>query len=181
MREIRENQIVCRFPRDWPTIKFDDHAFYRNASNLIQTVKGVDVVAVGEPKMYLIEIKDYRGSAIENKPKLTTSALIQDVAGKVKDTLAVLYAAHRDGGQDDLAPLCRHLFGANRRPVDVVLLLEQDGDRKGRQRRDGIALTTLETRLAAILKPFHVHLRVVDCTASNIGGWRAEAMGKVPA
>ena len=110
MREIRENQIVCRFPRDWPTVKFHDHAFYGKVSKAIQAVKGVDMVAVGEPKMYLIEIKDYRGFAIENKQKLTTSELIQDVAGKVKDTLAVLYAAHRQK-QDDLAPLCRHLFG----------------------------------------------------------------------
>lgn len=179
MQVLTERFIECRFPDDWPeVVKLDDSRFYRRLCKACDQTKSVDFVAKGDPLLLLLELKDYRSFAVENRNKLTSGELLSDVTRKVKDTLAVLYAAHRGQPPPDsrLEPACAHLFGGRPGPVQLFLLLEQDGDRKAGLKRDRIALSDFQLELTKRLRTFNVQVRVGDCASTRTLPWSAAAL-----
>ena len=119
MTEIEEGDLKFSFPDDCEATKYDDWAFYRQQ---FQSVAGgsraVDILCLAQEVSWLIEIKDYR-----QHPRTKPSDLGDEVASKIRDTLAGLAAASanaRDKGEQAFAEQAL----ANRR-WRVALHLEQ--------------------------------------------------------
>jgi hypothetical protein len=109
-------------------LKYDDCQYYRGP--VIRTGAGlaaVDFVAapLAEPAtLLLIEVKDFRNHAVENRVRLTSGELAKEVVKKALDTLGALHAGLR-ANQPDMRGLMRALQPYPER-VHVVLLLEDD-------------------------------------------------------
>ncbi len=114
MPTIKEGALTFQFPDSWQAVKLDDWSFYRNQfirlnSGLrqpcgecgaelrcqhcgtvkTQGVKAVDILARDAvATLWLIEVKDYRRS-----PRTKAIGLADEVALKVRDSLALLVAA----------------------------------------------------------------------------------------
>ncbi len=83
--------------------------------------------------LFLIEIKDFRGARIENKQRIEHAYLADEVAQKVRDTIAGLYGAYRCCSLT-LAPFYKYLFANPKylkekresRKITAILFLEED-------------------------------------------------------
>lgn len=59
MQSFQESDLIFTFPDDWTVRKFDDTAAYQSLSG--HGLKGVDFICISpEPKLWLIEVKNYR-------------------------------------------------------------------------------------------------------------------------
>lgn len=158
MTLIREGRIELEFPKHWCVIKYDDSAAYRHhACRHLQGTKAVDIVALdptpSRPCLYFIELKDFRGHAIENRLRLNPNkkqeqeSVFHEIGEKVRDTLAGIIGALRVAGgdwPDCLAPIVAHVAGADRE-VAVVAWIEEDYASASVQRA---SLSTYDRELA---------------------------------
>ncbi len=109
MKVIEEGHIRFEFGESWTVAeKWDDTRIFRDGLQKLngevldeqtgQTVpvgsRAVDIVGVRHDDLYLIEVKDYRGYAIETK-KRQTADLPLLIGSKVRDTVAGLVGASR--------------------------------------------------------------------------------------
>lgn len=138
--------------------------------------KAVDIVGVRNDDLYLIEVKDFRGHAIETKRRQPHDLPLL-IGCKVRDTIAGLVGA----GRSDVDPAlsaCANLLLARKRRVYVIAWIEDPELRPAepiqkraawqKQRSD-----QLKQRLAwltpfvAVASPFDERL---DVTARNLVG-----------
>lgn len=70
MTDIVEGRLLFRFPDDWHALKYDDENGFVARNCRIPDTKRVDIVAANEDRLLLIEVKDFRGHAIENRGRL---------------------------------------------------------------------------------------------------------------
>lgn len=163
MHEVTEDRLVFHFPDDWHVVKYDDKRSFASRRFKIDGTKKVDILALSpDSRLLVIEIKDFRHHAIENMHRLKPDGddpLHIEVAKKVRDTMAVLVAAYRDG-DEDLMPVCAHLFRARNRDVDVILFLEEDEPR-ARTARGFRDRSNVELGIQAQLKPYGFRCRVL--------------------
>lgn len=112
---ITEGDLVFTFDAEWTLVlKWDDTAAFKNGlCKQIPGSKAVDFVGVRGGTVFLIEVKDYRGS--EHTP-ITRSTLrdggedlISAVAAKVRDTVAGLVGTARLDRSRDAALLAHAL------------------------------------------------------------------------
>jgi hypothetical protein len=150
-------------------LKWDEsHAFAAGLARRAGT-KAVDVCAVvdGVGPVYL-ELKDFRASAIENADRTRSGALAQEVAEKVRDTLAgLVWACGRGIGED----YHEALTGSFLRPSEhgkptVILWLEEDV-------ADPAGASVLQDAIRAQLRP-HITAKVI-VTSTHL-----EACSSVP-
>jgi hypothetical protein len=132
-----EENLRFTFDDAWRVTRLDEHAFFKERLMPMQLTGAVDFLGLREQSaLYFIEVKDYRGSAIElkNREKMCEGdTLFHQVARKSKDSVACVVGAAR---------LLRDDFWLNsadvlRKPqsiVKVVLWLEFDLERRGRGR-----------------------------------------------
>ncbi|MCJ1704389.1 hypothetical protein [Rathayibacter sp. VKM Ac-2926] len=99
MVEIKEKDLVFSFEDEWEVSKYDEWAFYRNRLNKMNA-KGVDIVAIRESILYLIEIKDYTHP---NSKRIPFDTLPLEIAQKCLDTLGGLVAAREWAVGDEQA------------------------------------------------------------------------------
>jgi hypothetical protein len=191
MPEITEDRLVFRFPDDWHVVKYDDPSGFAVRRFKIDGTKKVDILALSpapEPRLLIIEAKDFRDHAIENRHRLKTDGddpMHIEVAKKVRDTMAVLASAYRDR-DEELRPVCSHLFGGVYREVEVILFLEEDEPRAQTARgfRDR---SNVELGIKALLKPYgfrcHVQRRrtLPEASPWSVTALRADAAGTVNA
>lgn len=91
MTEIIEGALTFRFPTDSQAGKYDDWSFYRNQfQSIAGRCKAIDILCVEEGASWLIEVKDYR-----RHPRTKVMDIAEEVAIKVRDTLAGLAAASK--------------------------------------------------------------------------------------
>lgn len=92
MPSITEGKLDFIFPADWRVESYDKSEFYTKYFQSLAHSKCVDIVAFspGMESLWLIEIKDYRFY-----PRGKTMDLFDELATKVRDTLASLYVAQR--------------------------------------------------------------------------------------
>lgn len=138
---IEEGELAFVFQDDTRVIKFDDCAFYRKYFNKLVGGKGVDILADGQNRIQLIEIKDCTGRETSEiirqriRPSKNEKAIESydiAVAKKVASTLSCLYGAwtKRMGCQatEELLPYWEVLTQRNiqddTKPIDVILVLE---------------------------------------------------------
>ena len=126
MTVIDEAGLRFQFDARWQdAVKWDDTPAYRNGIGRLPGTKAVDILCRSSGGCWLIEVKDFRGHRIENKGRLDNEELQQEVAQKVRDTLAGLLGAARIHAEDTRWASCVKALVAPGE-VRVVLWLEED-------------------------------------------------------
>ena len=132
-KTIVEGNLRFTFDDAWSVTKLDDCPFFRDRLMPMQLTGAFDFLALRRPAaLYFIEVKDYRGSAIElkNSEKMCDAdALFLQVARKSKDSVACIAGAARvlnDAFWSQCADVLRKLQSV----VKVVFWLEFDLGRR---------------------------------------------------
>lgn len=181
------NRLELAFPDDWAVVKYDApgaHFYAQCVKTLGADLTAVDFVAApaDHSRLWLIEVKDFRGHAAANRKRLTSGALGVEATTNFLDTLAGLFAGLH-GQQPELQPLA----AAFRNPaveLHTVLLVAADPlpDRNrikqlppGEQKRLAAELVwrgDLLQRMKSQLKKqfrFQVHLLDHDAVDARFG------------
>ena len=163
MPEFQEGKLACDFPPSWAVAKYDNWAFYRNRFvACCGGSKAVDFLALDSKNraLYLIEVKDYR-RFIRTKNDML---LWEEVAFKVRDTLAGLVAAKMDATSSErfYAKLALDV-----RKLRVVLHLEQPRTSSKLFPR-AFDRAYVQQKLKQMLKPIDAHPCVVEL--AHMGG-----------
>lgn len=159
MSVIQEGNLTFSFDAGACASKYDDWAFYRNRfqNGCYTDNKAVDLVCRSGATAWLIEIKDYR-LHVRTKP----GDLAEEIAIKVRDTLAGLAAAQTQAHEPDERRQARQLLGAAH--MRVVCHVEQPA-RHTRLRPRAIEPDKLKQKLRTLLKAIDPHPIVVDQTS----------------
>lgn len=131
MFEKPESRLRFRFEAPWRLVeKWDEHDCYTSGLHRYPTTAAVDFIGLYGSEPYFIEVKNFRKYRIENKRRLTSGELVEEVADKVRDTVAgMVWAMDRGFDTSSVAPLLAQLFEPQeqrRRKCNVVLWLEED-------------------------------------------------------
>lgn len=155
MPSLQEGELTFDFPERSEVANYDEWSFYRNQFQpACGGTKAIDFIFVEPQRTWLIEVKDYR-----RHPRTKIAALADEVAAKIRDTLAGL-AACRCNANDETERQIAHR-ALSRASIGVVLHLEQRAvpSRLFPRVADRADLTQ---RLKQLLKPVDPHPRVVD-------------------
>ncbi len=148
--------LTFTFPAD--ASKYDDWSHYRNQFiNTCQGAKAVDLVfldTADQTTCWLIEVKDYR-----IHPRTKPIDLADEIAVKVRDTLAGLLSAKWHATDSDERRYARRLVQAAR--VRVVLHLEQPA-KTSRLRPRAIEPDKVLQKLKSVIKAIDPHPLVID-------------------
>jgi hypothetical protein len=123
--KIAEKNIEFTFGNAWVIGKYDSHADTQPIIGVVEHRKAVDFVGLHGGIAFLIEVKDYRGFRIANKPK-TNGALNEAMAQKVHDTLSGLLLTHRRAPKARLWRESLNAFRLVSGEVRIVLWLEDE-------------------------------------------------------
>lgn len=119
MTKIEEGDLRFSFPDLCEAGKYDEWAFYRNQfQSVAGCSKAVDILCVADDAAWLIEVKDYR-----QHPRTKPSDLGDELARKVRDTLAGLAAASANANCQEERTLAKRALRSRR--WRVALHLEQ--------------------------------------------------------
>ena len=119
MTEIKEGDLTFSFPDQCRASKYDEWSFYRNQFQPVAGgSKAVDILCLDKETAWLIEVKDYR-----QHPRTKLSDLDDEVAEKVRDTLAGLAAASANANDAEEQELARRALRTHE--WRVALHLEQ--------------------------------------------------------
>ncbi|MCG7576203.1 MULTISPECIES: hypothetical protein [unclassified Halomonas] len=114
-----EQQLAFTFAESVEASQYDDWVFYRSQFNAVcGGTKAVDFVCLDGDHLWLIEVKDYR-----RHRRTKVVELGDEIASKVRDTLAGLVAASCNANEAEERRLARHAVGRSK--LRVVLHLEQ--------------------------------------------------------
>ena len=162
MTEIEEGNLTFSFPDRCEASKYDEWSFYRNQfQSVAGGSKAVDMLCLDDDATWLIEVKDYRHAT-----RAKSIDLGDEVAAKVRDTLAGLAAANASANDDDERNLAQQALAKRR--WRVALHLEQPNVRSRlRPRPFNLADVTSKLRSKASLKCVDAHPIV-----SNVGAPR---------
>ncbi|HVK68188.1 MAG TPA: hypothetical protein VM694_27205, partial [Polyangium sp.] len=115
MKTLDVERIRFLFGESWTVVeKWDDSRLYREGIHELDGTKAVDIVGVRNGDLYLIEVKDFRGHAIETKRR-QPSELPLAIGCKVRDTLAGLIGASRQSGEPWVETCAKLLLDGKRR------------------------------------------------------------------
>ncbi len=116
---VVEGSLAFRFSDGWHAAKYDELSFYvRHFQIICPDTKAVDIVAIRRKTLWLIEVKDYRHHRREK-----AISVDEEMARKVRDTLAGLWAAACNANDADERTFCASAVSC--RTLRVVLHLEQ--------------------------------------------------------
>lgn len=99
MTAITEGKFTFSFPPGWHVRKYDDTTFYRkHFQSFAGGSEAVDFLAfnASEKECWLIESKDYR-----HHPRTKAKDLFEEIAMKVRATLAGLCSMRANAGDDE--------------------------------------------------------------------------------
>ena len=148
MTEIEEGDLKFSFPDHCEAGKYDEWSFYRNHfQSVAGGSKAVDILCVSGDAAWLIEIRDYR-----QHPRQKLIDIGDEVASKVRDTLAGLAAASANANCRDERALARQAL--QRRRWRVALHLEQPNARSRLWRR--------KSRVVNVLSIVRTKVKAVD-------------------
>ena len=164
MTEIDEGKLKFSFPHGCEAEKYEQWSFYRSQfQSIADGSKAVDILFLSDDAAWLIEIKDYR-----HHPRQKHSAIFDEVACKVRDTLAGLAAASANANCRDEQTLARRAL--SRRRWRVALHLELPPT-KSRLRPRPFSVPDIWAKFRKKVKAVDAHPVVVN---------RATGMEKVP-
>lgn len=174
---VEEGRLRLDFDSgSWLVIKYDDEPAYRDNIHKLGATKAVDLIGLYDSELYFVELKDFRGYRIENKQRIADGDLAQEVAQKVRDTIAGLIGLHRCRQDPDVPwPAFVQGLQSGRRMHVVLWLAEdhtahrQDIRRPGRQ---ATLLKVLKARLrwlnTKVLVESPLETRLEDVKVSNL-------------
>ena len=170
MRRFDEGGLRFEFDGD-EAGKYDEWRFYqRRFKDSCNGNKAVDFVYVEADRTWLIEVKDYR-QHLRTKP----GDLADEVAIKVRDTLAGLAAAKLNADDQDERRLARHALQKSK--LRVVLHLEQPANPSKLFLRI-VDPSKLKQKLKQKLKAIDPHPCVVDRNSLRPEmNWTVESIG----
>lgn len=163
MPSITEGALTFQFPDSWQATKFDEWRFYRHQFQKICGAKAIDLLVIASDHcLWVIEVKDYRVY-----PRTKIIALPDEVACKVRDSLAALVAA-RVNAQDNEQAMSRDALACHR--IRVVLHLEQPAQHSKLFPR-AISPAQVTQKLKQLLKAIDPHPQVVEIGRPGHVGW----------
>lgn len=155
MTVLQEGRLRFSFPAGTLASKYDDWAHYRQEFNsAFGGTKAMDLLVADDEVSWLIEVKDYRLHA-RTKPV----DLAEEVALKVRDTLAGLVSAKFQNHDRDARVVARKVLAGKR--LRIVLHLEQPA-RHSRLRPRAIDPAAVKKKLQGLLRALDAHPAVVD-------------------
>lgn len=164
MPEIDVDGIIFDFPNGWTCSKYDQWKYYKAYSKARSGTKAVDLVAVNSQNTaWFVEVKDYRAHR-----RTKTIDLSDEVAQKVHDTLASLFAAKTNGNDEEERRVARSMARALK--LRVVLHLEQPVKHSKLFPR-AINPTDIRLKLRTLLKPVDAHPLVVESARMQDLAW----------
>jgi hypothetical protein len=91
-----EGRLRFTFSAPWRVLKWDEHPAYTQGLGRHHPTKAVDFVGEYLGVAWFIEVKDFRGYAIENRERFPNQ-LADEVADKVRDSLgSMIWACGRE-------------------------------------------------------------------------------------
>jgi len=169
---VEEGNLRFDFPADWDVAKLDDWSFYRSQFlKVCNGTKAVDILAVepGESCAWYIEVKDYR-----HHVRSKTSHVADEIACKVRDSLALLAAARVNANDDvEKAQAGRAL---RCRSIRVVLHLEQP-TKPSRLFPRKIDLANTQQKLRQLVKAVDPHALARETQLMTGCGWNVRSLG----
>ena len=165
MPSITEGALTFQFTDNWQITKFDGWSFYRNQfQSVCGGAKGIDILAIDPSHcMWAIEAKDYC-----THPRMKIIELANEVACKVRDSLAALVAARVNANDADEKTMSHAALTCNQ--IRVVLHLEQPTQHSKSFRR-AIDPAHVTQKLKQLLKAIDPHPKVVDKEQAGYLGW----------
>jgi hypothetical protein len=152
MSRLTEGALAFTFAPGAIADHYDRWSFYRNQfqNGCAQDNKAVDLVCRFRQETWLIEVKDYRHHA-----RTKVIDLADEIAAKVRDTLAGLVAARCNANKAKERDLAHQLLSA--RKIRVVLHLEQPVTKSRLHPRGIIEPDKLTQKLRSKLKALDPH------------------------
>lgn len=165
MTSLPEGKLEHRFPPDWVATQYDRWPFYRDHfKDACGGNKAVDFLAQDPgATLWLVELKDYRVH-----PRIKPIEVAEEVATKVRDTLAGLVVASKWHSHHAHATHARMHIDAKR--LRVVLHYEQPR-RHSKMFPRRYELSTLQQKLKQLVKVVDAHPLVVDLTSAEHLPW----------
>jgi len=152
---LQEGRLTFHFPDDAKVGRYDKWVFYREHFNkCCGGAKAVDFIYVDDDTTWLIEVKDYR---VHQRTKAID--LGDEVAMKVRDTLAGLVAAQCNANNDNEKRLAR--MALRNRCLRVVLHLEQP-TKQSKLFPRAIEPANLKTKVKQTLRSIDAHPKIVS-------------------
>ncbi|MEX1366945.1 MAG: hypothetical protein AB1Z98_27710 [Nannocystaceae bacterium] len=172
-KTVVEQQLELEFGDEWDVVlKWDDTTPYRKGIHKLQGSKAVDIVAYSRSRqtLLMVELKDLRGSRIENKPRIADGALFDEVGLKVRDTVAGIRGAARTQAHADVSAIAAQI--ASQTQLTVVLWLEEDHDAVVSPKVEG---GRRKSRSSMMTQQLKTRVRWLTCRAL-VGGRRSSAL-----
>lgn len=111
-------------------IKFDETRDFKNTQEALPGTKGVDFVGISNRRtLVFLEIKNFRGHRIQNKPRIENDEdpLWMEVSHKMRDALSVVIGGARNStNQKDVWVKYLNYLRNENKPLHLILWLEQD-------------------------------------------------------
>jgi hypothetical protein len=164
MSRLTEGALAFTFVPGAIADHYDRWSFYRNQfqNGCAQDNKAVDLVCRFRQETWLIEVKDYRTHA-----RTKVIDLADEIAAKVRDTLAGLVAARCNANDAKERDLARQLLSAKR--IRVVLHLEQPVINSRLHPRGIIEPDKLKQKLRSKLKALDPHPMIASTRNPALG------------
>ena len=171
MPTLEVGKLRFTFPDGWTVSQYDDWAFYRRQfQSVCGGTKAIDILAVENTTCcWVLEVKDYR----EN-PRTKAIDIADEVAEKVRDTLAGLFAAQLNANDDNEKNLARSAIRAKR--LRVVFHLEQPYQHSKLFPRV-IRLADVMQKLKRLIKAIDPHPQLVQIDSSKHLPWFVTSIG----
>lgn len=169
MLVFREGRLEYVFSEQWMVTKYDNWPFYQKQfAKSCCTNKAVDFLAYNrnDKTLWLIELKDYRQYS-----RTKEISLWEEVALKVKDTLAGIVAAKMNTAHDNFSEATLALRAERLR---VVLHLEQPS-RHSKPFPRYYDRSNIQEKMKQILKPIDPHPKVIELNDMEYVPWDARS------
>jgi hypothetical protein len=168
---LREGKLEFTFPDEWEVTKYDAWSYYQNQfKGCCCGNKAVDFLAIDrERNLWLIEVKDYREHV-----RTKTEELWNQVAIKVRDTLAGLYAAKIDKAHVN-NPYAGIALTTSK--FKVVLHLEQPVQHSKIFPRKFIS-ANVQNKIKQLIKPIDAHPKVIESSQMRGVAWSVRSLGE---
>ena len=164
MQSFPVDSLTFHFPNSWQVGKYDEWAFYRNQFyKMWNGIKAVDLIAVENGVVWLIEAKDYR----QNK-RMKAIDIADEVADKVFCTLAAILPAKINASDLSERNFAKDICNGQR--LRVVLHLEQPVKHSKLFPR-AIDPTKVQLKLKTLIKPIDPHPKVVESANMQHLAW----------
>ena len=151
---LTEGSLTFSFSASCTAVRYDTWAFYQNQFQKIPGTKAVDYLCINGSQTWLIEVKDYR-----SHPRTKPTSICDEVALKVRDTLAGLAAARVNANVPLEKQAATRALRSNR--WRVALHLEQP-PRRTKLRPKALSPVDVLQKLKGMLKAIDAHPKVVD-------------------